>query len=89
MDEPGAAQTLTALRDLSCLCTQFVSPFLAVFVLAAAVPAVVVHLNLQKVSYICLKHVPLVHYCCVLISAFGLSKASKAFSFFILDCLQT
>lgn len=51
MDEPGAAQTLTALRDLSCLCTQFVSPFLAVFVLAAAAAAVaVIHLDLQKVS---------------------------------------
>lgn len=51
MDEPGAAQTLTALRDLSCLCTQFVSPFLAVFVLAVFVlAAAVVHLNLQKVS---------------------------------------
>lgn len=56
MDEPGAAQTLTALRDLSCLCTQFVSPVLAVFVLAvlaiaiAAAIAAAVHLNLQKVS---------------------------------------
>lgn len=53
MDELGAAQTLTALRDSSCLCTQFVSPLLvflaaSVFVLAAAIAAD--HLNLQENS---------------------------------------
>lgn len=47
MDELRAAQTLTALRDLSCLCTQFVSAFIGVFVLAA------VHLNLQVKSLKC------------------------------------
>lgn len=49
MDELRVAQTLTALRDLSCLCTQFVSPFIGVFVLAA-----VVHMNHQVKSLKCL-----------------------------------